>query len=479
MRIRIRISEQPLPAQPVSYSSTTTDVCTIVSGKLHVVAPGQCTIDANQAGSGNYNAAPQVEQTFSIAQKTVHVDATPDGKMYGMIDPNVTADYVLRATDFVGSDTAAAVTGVAVCSLASHGADGGTYSGAITCTPGTLSAGNYTFVQGTAADFTISPANQSISFPAPSGVKYGDPDSALGATASSGLPVSYTSKTSSVCTIASGKLHVVTTGQCTIDADQAGNANYNAAPTMEQTFTIGREAQAISFSSTPPSSALFGGTYTPAASGGASGNAVAFTIDPSSAAGACRLLAGQVRFIGPGLCVIDANEPGNADYSAAAQKQQSLTIGFSKTLSGKVGSALTVASGQAVYLSPGTAVSGSVTVQASGALYAEGAAISGQLSSTGAKAIRLCATKISTTTTVMTTAGLIVAGDDDGPVACAANTFSGSVSITGNLGGVEFDGNAVSGSLTITGNTGLLPGPDSGIVDIVKNKVSGTAKTQL
>jgi hypothetical protein len=43
-------------------------VCTIVSGKLHVAAAGSCTIDADQAGNGNCTAAPQVEQTFTIAK---------------------------------------------------------------------------------------------------------------------------------------------------------------------------------------------------------------------------------------------------------------------------------------------------------------------------------------------------------------------------------------------------------------------------
>ena len=41
-------------------------------------------------------------------------------------------------------------------------------------------------------------------------------------------------------------------------------------------------AQAISFTSTPPSPAVVGGTYTPAATGGGSGNPVTFSIDSAS-----------------------------------------------------------------------------------------------------------------------------------------------------------------------------------------------------
>ena len=137
----------------VSYSSSTAGNCTIVSGKLHVVGAGTCTITAFQAGNDNWLAAPSEERTFTIAKKA-----------------------------------------------------------------------------------------QTISFTAPSGVTFGDADSDLGATASSGLAVSYSSSTAGNCTIVSGKLHVVGAGTCTITAFQAGNDNWLAAPSEERTFTIAKGA---------------------------------------------------------------------------------------------------------------------------------------------------------------------------------------------------------------------------------------------
>lgn len=86
--------------------------------------------------------------------------------------------------------------------------------------------------------------------------------------------------------------------------------------------------QSISFTSTPPSPALTGGSYTPTAAGGGSGNPVLFSIDPSSASGACSLNSGTVSFTGAGNCVIDANQAGSAGYLAAPQAQQSFTIGY-------------------------------------------------------------------------------------------------------------------------------------------------------
>ena len=41
-------------------------------------------------------------------------------------------------------------------------------------------------------------------------------------------------------------------GTCVIDANQAGNANYNAAPQVQQSFTVGKGNQTITFTSTAP-----------------------------------------------------------------------------------------------------------------------------------------------------------------------------------------------------------------------------------
>lgn len=46
----------------------------------------------------------------------------------------------------------------------------------------------------------------------------------------------------------------------------------------------------------------------PAASGGASGNPVVFSIDGSSGAGVCSISSGTVSFTGVGTCVIDAEQ---------------------------------------------------------------------------------------------------------------------------------------------------------------------------
>ncbi len=69
------------------------------------------------------------------------------------------------------------------------------------------------------------------------------------ATATSGLTVALTidATSSAVCSISGGVVSFIATGNCVIDANQAGNGSYNAAPQVQQTFAVGKASQTISF----------------------------------------------------------------------------------------------------------------------------------------------------------------------------------------------------------------------------------------
>ncbi len=81
-------------------------------------------------------------------------------------------------------------------------------------------------------------SSQSISFGAgPSGIAVGGTGT-VSATATSGLPVTFTSSTIPVCTVSGSTVTGVSQGTCTIAANQAGNAAYSAAPQVTQSFTV-------------------------------------------------------------------------------------------------------------------------------------------------------------------------------------------------------------------------------------------------
>src|SRR5207302_7459643 len=116
-------------------------------------------------------------------------------------------------------------------------------------------------------------------------------------------------------------------GTCVIDANQFGDGSHQAAPQVQQSFSVGGGApslsvQSIHFSSTPPGGAVVGGTFSIAAAA-SSGLPVAFSADASSA-GVCTVSGATVSLVGTGTCTVDANQPGNGSYLPAPQVQQSL-----------------------------------------------------------------------------------------------------------------------------------------------------------
>src|SRR5262249_20291398 len=111
-------------------------------------------------------------------------------------------------------------------------------TGAGTCTVTASQAGDSTYAP--AADvsqtFSIAQASQTITFAPLADKTFGDPDFTVTATASSGLPVSFSA--SGNCTLTGATVHLTSAGSCTITASQAGNANYSAAANVSRSFTI-------------------------------------------------------------------------------------------------------------------------------------------------------------------------------------------------------------------------------------------------
>ncbi|MGA9669515.1 MAG: hypothetical protein WBQ94_09920 [Terracidiphilus sp.] len=73
----------------------------------------------------------------------------------------------------------------------------------------------------------------------------------LTATASSGLPVSFTSTTPAICSVSGSTASLLAVGSCIIQANQTGNPVYAAAPTVAQTFAVSLAAQTITFAAIP------------------------------------------------------------------------------------------------------------------------------------------------------------------------------------------------------------------------------------
>jgi len=87
--------------------------------------------------------------------------------------------------------------------------------------------------------FKILPHAQTITFASPGFQPIGGTPPALVATSDSGLPVSFASNAPDVCAVRATTLTLVSRGQCSITASQAGDGNYAAAAPVTVTFTVG------------------------------------------------------------------------------------------------------------------------------------------------------------------------------------------------------------------------------------------------
>ncbi|MBO2643414.1 fibronectin type III domain-containing protein [Shewanella algae] len=222
------------------FSSSTTGVCTITaSGTLTFVTTGNCSIDADQPGDSSYNAAPTVTQSFTV---NAVVPGAPTSVNAVASDASATVSFSAPA-----STGGAAISGYTVTS--SPGGLTASGAGSPLTVSGLSNGTDYSFTvsanntagtgPASSPSNTVTPkANQTISFSNPGAQSFGTTPT-LTATASSGLTPVFSSSTTGVCTItASGTLTFVTTGNCSIDADQPGDSSYNAAPTVTQSFTV-------------------------------------------------------------------------------------------------------------------------------------------------------------------------------------------------------------------------------------------------
>jgi len=176
----------------------------------------------------------------------------------------------------------------------------------------------------TSATFTLrTRQSQAITLSQLSSVSVNSTPQAFTATASSGLTVSVSSSTPSVCTISSGTVRAVGRGTCTVVASQGGNASFLPAPDLSQSFTITGLAQSITF--TQPSSLTTVSEDQRLSATSNSGLSVLFrTTTPSI----CTIQGGALAPVAAGNCVVVASQAGDGTYSPAEEVSRTVVITF-------------------------------------------------------------------------------------------------------------------------------------------------------
>ena len=226
----------------------------LTSATVSYTAAGSCKIDANQAGDGTtWAAAPQKQQTLTVAAsgggpvpQAITFTSTPPPS------PVVGGSYTVTATggasgnpvtftiDGSGTPGACSISGAVV-----------SFTGVGTCVIDANRRGTRaTRRRPRFSSASIGQGTQAITFtstPPPSPV-VGGSYTVTATGGASGNPVTFTidgSGTPGACSISGAVVSFTGIGTCVIDANQAGNASYAAAPQVQQSFAIGQGARRL------------------------------------------------------------------------------------------------------------------------------------------------------------------------------------------------------------------------------------------
>ena len=169
--------------------------------------------------------------------------------------------------------------------------------------------------------FTVSQANQVITFGELDDKTFGDAPFTLSATASSNLPVSFNVISGAATINASNELTITGAGSVTVRATQTGNSLYNAATPVNQSFDVDKASQTISFSFLPTKN--LGDDDFKLTATSDSGLPVSY----SSSVPAVASVDGDSVFIHTaGATTITASQGGDGNYHPAMSVNRNLTI---------------------------------------------------------------------------------------------------------------------------------------------------------
>lgn len=205
-------------------STSCSDTSVAVGGYTYVVVALFHTWTATSAPSAEVDVV-ETNQTITFTQPASPVTATSSAAL------TFSSTSGLPVSVTPADATVCSVSGATVSYLKSG-----------TCTLTATQAGDATYNAATPVVrvVTVDPAPQTLTFGQPSTPANAGTSTTLAATASSGLPVTFTTTSAaSICTITGGTtLSFVGAGSCVVNADQGGDAVYAAAAQVQRTVVV-------------------------------------------------------------------------------------------------------------------------------------------------------------------------------------------------------------------------------------------------
>lgn len=323
---------------PVAATATSgLPVVVSVSGNCTYAAPnvtmtkttGTCTVTFSRGDNGTGTWVPATDKVYTVnatglAQTITVTTPAPASAAYN-------SSFTVAATTNAGRPVA--ITTGGSCSGSGSG------SATITMTSGTGTCSIY--YNQASNDPPYSPAaqvtnsttatklDQAITFPdqtTASRVFVNNGPFAIAPTATgggSGIAITYSSLNTGVCTVAGTTVTMKSVGECVLAANQAGNANYNAAPQETQNVTLTKALQTITVTQSAP---------------GTKGNGQSFTVKATASSGLLVSIQGVGSCTGSGtsnntavtitmssaegICTVVYTQAGDANYEAADPKTE-------------------------------------------------------------------------------------------------------------------------------------------------------------
>ncbi len=354
----------------VTYATTGT--CSVSGSTLTVGDAGSaCTVTATKAADANYLAESSTAQTITITranQATLTV-AMSSTQAYG----------TTQLLNFAGGSGPGAVTysATGTCSISGSSLTIGAVGTNCSITASKAQSQNYSAATSVAFSITATKVQQSISFTTSTSTATALGTYSVAATATSGLVVTIgvASASSSVCSISGSTVTFLTGGTCVLEANQAGDANFDPAAQALQTLNVSTAAQTISF--TRPADLANGSNAVQLAASASSALPVSYSLGGGTTNGACTVTSsGSVTPVAVGTCEIVVSQLGNATYSAATAVARSFEITRASQSALSIASASSVAYGSTINLSTsGGSGTGSVTYSTTGTCSVSGSTL--------------------------------------------------------------------------------------------------------
>jgi hypothetical protein len=218
---------------PLTYSTSDNTMATIVNNnQVHIVGAGVVIITASEAGDATYAAAASQSQVLVISKVNQTISFNPlPAKQVGDpdFDPAATSDSGLPVSYTSADDSVATIINNQVHIVG---------EGSILITASQPGNDIFNVASSVTQVLTVTKKDQTITFNTLSAQQMGAVDFNPSATATSGLPVTYTSSNQAVATIVSGMIHIVGTGTTLITATQQGDRLYKAAAPVSQPLNV-------------------------------------------------------------------------------------------------------------------------------------------------------------------------------------------------------------------------------------------------